>query len=197
MRRRRTEAGCSTRAVAALLAALVLAAGVPSPATGADSSVTKREKKVRRVLLEPAGYEKVVLLVSDHKEYKYFKFTPGAPLALEVLGPTKLAVKVRLLFDTTMKGTQDFSLRIDEKGLLDPRKEVGAHRLKARKSTVAILKDDAAIVPAKAETFDLVVPSGRHTYSVTLGGGLAAAIVRIEIPKKDLLANRKKQGGAR
>ena len=52
------------------------------------------------------------------------KVTSRAPLTLEVVGPTTLSVMVRLLFDKTMKGTQDFSLRIDESGPLGSRKEV-------------------------------------------------------------------------
>jgi len=197
MRRRRPDAALrSTRAAVALLAVLALVAAAPLPAAGADSAVSKREKKVRTVLLEPGGYEKVVLVVSDRKEYKYFKFSPRTPLMLEVVGPTTLSVMVRLLFDKTMKGTQDFSLRIDENGLLGSRKEIGTHRLKAHKSTVAILKDEPALVPAKAETLDVIVPAGKHSYHFALGGGSAAtAIVRILIPKKDLGVRAKKREG--
>lgn len=198
MKRRRSEAALrSTRAAVALLALLALAtAAAPLPAAGSDSVVSRRAKNVRKVLLEPGGHEKVVLLVSKRKEYKYFKFTPRAPLTLEVVGPTTLSVMVRLLFDKTMKGTQDFSLRIEENGLLGSRKEVSTHSFKAHKSAVARLKDEPALVPSKAELLDIVVPAGNHSYHLALGGGSAAtAIVRIQIPKKDLGGGVKKRGG--
>jgi hypothetical protein len=177
------------RAAAALLAALaVVVAAVPPPAAGADSAVTRHEKKAPRIPLEPGGYEKVVILLGDgNKEYKYYQFSPRTPLALEVAGPTTLSIMVRLLFDKTMKGTQDFSLRIDERGLLGSRKEVATHALKAHKSTVSTLKGETGLVPGKAETLDLAVPEGTHGYGFTLGGAAAAtALIRIQMPKKDL-----------
>lgn len=184
--------------IGAVLLALTAAAALDPAAVRAGSAVTKREAKVAKVLIEPGGYEKVVVLVSDRREYKYYRFSPPAPLTLEITGPTTLSVMVRLLFDQTMKGTQDFTLRVEEGGLLGSFTQIGVHNLKAHKSTVASLKDVKDLVPSKAETLDIVVPGGKHSYRILLGAGpKAVAIARVQIPKKDLVAGAEKTGGSR
>lgn len=169
----------------------------PAPAWAA-SAVTKREAKVAKTTIEPGGYERVVVLLSDRREYKYYRFSAATPLTLEISGPTTLSVMIRLLFDQTMKGTQDFSVRVEEGGPLGSVKESGVHSLKAHKSTVATLKDESALVPSKAETLDIAVPGGKHSYRLVLGAGpKTGAIVRVQMPTKDLVAGTQRSEGGR
>jgi hypothetical protein len=163
-----------------------------SPSVAAVTTTQVKEKKPRQLVFEPSGYEKVALLVSKGSNYRYHQFSMTMPLKLDVEGPTNLEILIRILYDITMKGIQEYTMKIEEEGLLGARSEVGVHYLKAVKSRVSTLKDENTIVPSKAQTINLAVPKGKHVYHINFKAGLAKrALIRVLIPAKDLKIRKK------
>src|SRR5262245_64602023 len=119
-----------TRLVLILLCFLILAMNVSAQtetnkstqskaSTQTKKNLTKKKRtKHKMVLYEPASYDKMILLITKGKEWKYYRFTPDNPLKLDAEGTTILEFRIRLLYDATMKGGQNFTLTLEEDGLL-------------------------------------------------------------------------------
>jgi hypothetical protein len=146
----------------------------------------KKRTKHKKVLYEPASYDKMILLITKGKEWKYYRFTPEKPLKLEAEGTTVLEFRIRLLYDATMKGGQNFTLTLEEEGLLT--KSVAASfSFNAQKSRITSVKGEPQLVPSTGDEFKFTVPNGKHTYLVSLRGTDAkAAALRVLIPEKDV-----------
>ena len=154
--------------------------------TGKTKSANPRAKQ-RKVLYAPTGYDRVGVIVNKGKEYKYYIFSRETPLKLELEGTTTLEVKVRLLYDVTMKGTQNFTVAIEQEGILGTRSQVASYSFTAEKSRISSLQGENGVVPSKAHGFKLVVPDGKHQYVITLRSTTAkSAAIRILIPKRDI-----------
>lgn len=146
----------------------------------------KKRTKHRKVLYEPASYDKIILLITKGKEWKYYRFTPQTPLKLEAEGTTVLEFRIRLLYDSTMKGGQNFTLMLEEDGMLT-KSLAASFSFNARKSRITTVKGEPQIVPSTGDEFKFTVPNGKHTYLLSLRGTDAkAAALRILIPEKDL-----------
>lgn len=151
------------------------------------AAVKGKARKPRMVLYAPTTYDRVAVLLHKGKEQKYYLFSRENPAKLELQGPTTLAVNVRLLYDVAMKGAQNFTIAVEENGMLGKRSEVASYSFTAQKSPVSTFKGEAEVVPSKAQKFKLEVPSGIHRYTISLRNTAAsAAAIRILIPKKDI-----------
>lgn len=158
-------------------------------------SQAKRYIKQRKILYAPTGYEGVDILLNKGREYKYYIFSNRTPLKLEIEWATTLIVKVRLLYDITMKGKQNFALEIEEGGFLGAKSEIASYSFTTEKSRLSALQGDTAVVPSRAHTFKLKVPDGKHSYTISLRSmTLQSAAIRILIPESDIKLTKKKEG---
>ena len=177
------------RRIAIPLVFLMLAGTIlPHASNAATAAVTAQKKTPKRMILyAPTAYDRVVILVHKGKEYKYYLFSKATPVRLEIQGPTTLSVHVRLLYDLTMKGAQNFTVTVEEDGMLGRRSEVASSSFTAQKSPVSTIKGKTKAVPSKAESFKLDVPGGIHRYTINLRASAApSAVIRIQIPKRDV-----------
>lgn len=160
----------------------------PWEAKGAHPVNKPRHAGVKKVLLEPKGYEAVDLLKSKNKEYKYYLFTAKRPLEFSLEGPTQLSIKVRLIYGVTMKGRQGASILVRHKSALGLSSDLEPWTFTAEKSAVAAFAEHPKLAPSRAYNFKLDVPEGRHHYRLSLKADPAAWLaIRILIPKRDIL----------
>jgi len=154
--------------------------------TQTQKNETKKQHS-SKVLFEPKSYDKVAVTITKGKEWKYYQFSEKKPLVFEVQGTTIVYFRVRLLYDVTMKGDQNFTLAMQEQGMLGMKSDVLTYSFKAKKSSATKMKTDPQLVPSAAHEFKFTVPDGKHEYYFTLRGTAApAALIRILIREKDL-----------
>lgn len=170
---------------------MLVALSMIFPYLAADQPPTgKNETKKHAsgtMLFEPSAYEKVVVVLTKGKEWKYYQFTPDKPLLLDVEGTTVLYFRARLLYDSTMKGDQNFTLSFGEQGLLGMKSDLLFYSFKAKKSSVSTMKNEPRLIPSAAHEFKVTIPNGKHGYVISLKGTSAhGALLRILIRKRDL-----------
>jgi hypothetical protein len=152
-----------------------------------QTQAKKDYTKQRKILYAPTGYDRVDILTNKGKEYKYYIFSKRTPLKLEVEGPTTLTIKIRLLYNMTMKGRQNFAVAIEEGGFLGTKSEIASYSFTTEKSRISTLRGEPNIIPSKAHSFKLKVPDGKYSYTISLPSMTPqTAAVRILIPKRDI-----------
>ena len=134
------------------------------------------------VSLEALSYHKVVTAFVKEKLITYYVSSKDQSVQLRVIGPTRLKVTTRLNYNANMKGAQRYGLGVWEGG-----KQSMLKALATTKSVGMEYQEWKDVVPGKANSFYLTVPSGEHQYTFQLEGGLAKYIsLRFSIPKSDL-----------
>src|SRR5262249_8363931 len=132
-----------------------------STQTKKKNLTTKKRTKHKKILYEPSSYDKMILLITKGKEWKYYRFTPEKPMKLEAEGTTVLEFRIRLLYDTTMKGGQNFTLTLEEEGLLS-KSLAASFSFNAQKSRITTVKGEPQVVPSTGDEFKFTVPNGKH-----------------------------------
>jgi len=140
------------------------------------------ESKPSLVSIAPTVYDAVETLYYRDKELTYYLLTVDAPIVLDVVGPTRVKVNTRLLYDATMLGEQSYVV-----GVKEGTQPECLYRIDAEPSQTVVLRDRNDAIPGALRHFRLDVPSGAHTYEFrlvdTVAGGLA---VKFYIPRGDL-----------
>ena len=134
------------------------------------------------VSVEPLSYDKVVSAIIKENIVAYYVSTKEHPVQFRVVGPTKVQVGARLNYDDKMKGAQKYSLVMNE-----GKNVVLQRSLQTTKSTGLNYQEWKEVVPGKTNIISIKVPSGEHTYAISLGEGAGKSVsLRFSIPKSDL-----------
>jgi hypothetical protein len=142
----------------------------PSKRSGAQST------------LQPLSYDRVVTCLVKEKLIAYYVASGQRDVQLRVVGPTRVSIATRLSYDKTMKGNQKYAVVVREGTA-----QVVQKALSTTKSVGVEYKEWKEVVPGKVVSFDLTVPSGEHTYHVSLGQSQAHSVaLKFSIPTKDL-----------
>ncbi|MFH1865193.1 MAG: hypothetical protein ABIK85_04860 [Candidatus Eisenbacteria bacterium] len=140
------------------------------------------ESKPSLVSIAPRDYGSVETLLYRDKELTYYLLTKGAPVVLDVVGPTNVKVNTRLLYDATMLGEQTYVVGVREGDAPEC-----VYRIDAEPSQTVVLRDRGDAIPGALRHFEIEVPRGAHTYQFrlvdTVAGGLA---VKFYMPRGDL-----------
>ncbi len=140
------------------------------------------ESKPSLVSIAPQDFDSVETLYYRDKELTYYLMTKDAPVVLDVIGPTRIKVNTRLLYDTTMLGAQTYIVGVSEPGVSED-----LYRIDGEPSHTVVLRDRTDVIPGALRHFLLEGPKGAHTYEFrlvdTVAGGLA---IKFYIPRGDL-----------
>jgi len=145
-------------------------------------TLERQRGKKRLVAIEPLSYDRIVTAKIKENLVAYFVASKERAVQLRVVGPTKVQMSARLNYDQRMKGEQKYALSITEGGT-----PVLQKMLQTTKSVGMSYEDWREVVPGKPNTVFLAVPSGEHTYQVSLGESVGRSVsLKFSIPKKDL-----------
>jgi len=140
----------------------------------------KGSKKL--VSVEPLSYDKVVTATVNESIVAYYVSSRERAVQFRVVGPTKVQISTRLNYDQTMKGKQKYSLTV-----VEGNSTISQRSLQTTKSTGLSYKEWKEVVPGKPNSISFSVPSGEHTYRVSLGEGAGQSVsLRFSVPKADL-----------
>ena len=131
------------------------------------------------VTLTPVDAPRSVNVTEGEKTIPYFTTLVGKPVRYRVVGPVALRLTTRLDFDTSMRGTQNYALRVREGAR--PLRDLA---FKTTKAVTAIYSNLPDRVPSKYDRATINVPAGTHELLVELlrpAGG--AAEVHAAIPQ--------------
>lgn len=159
--------------------------GVPH-AEGRIACRMYRQVKLRprkRVPLTPAAYLGVATLQFESgNQSTYYRCSNDDPIVLDLTGPTDLEIFTRLDFDTTMNGTQPYTVRLVRDGGIER-----VFHLTAEKLNGAHWIESPELVPGTRQTLNLTVPRGRHRYEMRcVRPGACDVAVKFRIPEDDL-----------
>jgi hypothetical protein len=132
------------------------------------------------VSLTPIRAGRSVLVSEGEKIIPYYTSRKGQPVVVRVVGPTSLELLTRLDFDSSMRGTIAYWLRIAEGG-----RTLREAELRTTKATTAAYTNLPDRVPSKFDRIVLPVPEGTHEIAVELlqpAGGAAEIHARIPEP---------------
>lgn len=136
----------------------------------------------RYVSIAPLDPGRTLTAVGGEKQIRYYPIVKDSTVVVRIVGPTKLRILSRLLFDFALHGRRHYTLVIDEEG--KPVREV---TLATTRSTSVVFEDAQGVVPGKNKVTLLEVPKGVHRFGVRLGPDSdGAAAVRFTIPVEDL-----------
>ncbi len=159
----------------------VVIEGSGSPAA-VKLQLQKGKQKLSRSNLQARSYSRVATAVVKEKLLTYYVAAKDRGVQIRVIGPTRLKVTTRLNYDASMKGGQKYSVSVWEGD-----RRVQLKSLSTTKALAASYQDWKDVIPGKAVSFMMPVPSGEHYYYYKLEGGGARSIsFRFSIPKKDL-----------
>jgi hypothetical protein len=109
----------------------------------------------------------------------YYLFDAATPLGFAVTGPTTLKIYVRLDFDHTMNGAQDFALEVYCDGA--PWRRFNYH---TEKLSSAVYVERADVLPGARQLLRVAVPEGPHRYEIRCVRPEACGVAaRIRIPR--------------
>ena len=138
--------------------------------------------KGRAVRLEPSSYDRVATAVVAEKLIPYYVCSRQKGVQLRVIGPTKVAVDLRLNFDASMQGKQKYSITV-----LEGARTVVTTPYTSTRSVGASYQDWKEVVPGKLNNLIFTVPEGEHVYKFSLDEGLAQSVsMKFSIPEKDV-----------
>jgi len=145
-----------------------------------------KPKKIAWVSYEPEKFERSVLLHTRDTETTYYRFGVDRPVSLTLHGPLTMKVRTRLDFGHERGYYQTYAIRcfVD-----DELRRTETH--KARASHTSTYPDLAEIMPGVAMDFEVDIPDGVHTITLTLDCTTArSASLRILIPEKSVTNGR-------
>lgn len=125
--------------------------------TGAQKSVQ------RMVSLTPVAAEQSVDLTEGEKVIPYYTIADGHPVRFRVVGPTTLELATRLDFDSTMRGSQRYRLRLRE-----GTRVIREFELRTTKALGATYTQRPERVPSKMDVTRVPIADGVHEITVEL-----------------------------
>ncbi len=181
LRARRLRAALMQTAV--LAAAVVTALMLPLAASAADwKSVT------------PASSDGRTQIMVDRKTLSYHRATDETPVRFVVEGPTRVKVLTRLRFPTSVTGAMDYTVAVALDGAPHAVHELSTESAGPNATYLAL----EMFSPGKLRRFYIDVPTGRHAFDLTAGGGTTVDVRVFEkadrVPKRVSLAPRSYAG---
>ncbi len=132
------------------------------------------------VSLTPIVADRSVNVAEGEKLIPYYTVATGRPIRLRVIGPTTLELSTRLDFDATMRGIQNYRLRLSE-----GTRTLRDLDLKTTKAIAASYENVRDRVPSKLGVSRIPVPDGTHEITIALllpARGAAQVHARIPEP---------------
>lgn len=118
--------------------------------------LTRISKKSRSIA--PASYKQSLSLIAGDTKTTYYAATRKDPAIFEYNGSGTLEVWTRLAFSKTMKGTQHYTIVVEQQGKT-PRRM----KLETEISETSILKNDGDVIPGKARRFKIDLGKGKNS----------------------------------
>jgi hypothetical protein len=141
-----------------------------------------KEKKLEWIAYCPMTPSEPVDLISKESTTSYYRFSFEKPLKIEIIGPTELRVLTRVENHYEMKGRIHYRVQIKEAD-----KVLNTYQLSSERSETAVYKENRDLIPGKACEFVIIVPKGKHNYTVfPLDEDKSTLLGRLLIPKKDV-----------
>jgi hypothetical protein len=135
-----------------------------------------------RVSIAPSDFVSVETLLYKEKELTYYLMNSAGGVTLDVVGPTELKVNTRLMYDSTMLGSQTYVVGVSEEG-----GEERLYSIEGELSQSIVSRDRDDVIPGALRFFFLDIPEGVHTYAFRLANGPAAEVaIKFYIPRGDL-----------
>jgi len=119
------------------------------------NNLTKQAKYIA-----PSAYDKSLALITGDTKTTYYTATSKKPVIFEYTGSGTVTVWTRLAFSKSMKGTQHYTILVEEEG-----KEPRRMKLETSISGTSVWENDGGVIPGKAKRFELKLGSGKHRIS--------------------------------
>ncbi len=116
------------------------------------NNLTKKSKSIA-----PSAYEKSLSLITGDTKTTYYSASREKPVVFEYNGSGTLTVWTRLAFNESMKGTQHYTIVI-ENDEDTPRRM----KLETVISETSTWSNDSGVIPGKARRFELKLGKGKH-----------------------------------
>lgn len=114
------------------------------------------------VKLVPVSYTAVEEIFTKNKiSTSYYEATKSKPVKIEINGPKKIKVLLRLGFNCKMKGKIDYRVTIREDNNIK-----NTYQISAQNSTQSVFKNIKDLTPGMANFIYIDVPSGAHSYEI-------------------------------
>ena len=152
--------------------------GAPAAMVRIQTSTTRGPQPM--VSLTPIAADRSVHVAEGEKLIPYYTVEAGKPVRLRVIGPTTLELSTRLDFDATMRGFQNYRLRLGEGS-----RTLRDLDLKTTKAVAASYQNVRDRTPSKLTVTRIPIPAGTHEISITLllpARGTAQVHARIPEP---------------
>ena len=132
--------------------------------------------------LYPVAMDRMLTLIYNEKRLDFHLATTAQPVKLRVIGPTRLRMVTRLVYGSTMKGTQKYALVMAlDKNPLKP------EEFSTTKAINSQFEEESDWVPGKSRTAYIVVPDGEHELTVTPQATDAPGVaLRFTLPAEDV-----------
>ncbi len=135
-----------------------------------------------QVAVFPVAMAEAITLVVKEKPIEYAVARREAPVELTIVGPTRLRVVSRYIYDDRMKGTQRYTVRVERDGKPSPGKV-----LKTEKSLLAECREKPAWNFGRSRTFYVEIPRGVHRVSLRPSNNDSPGLaLRFTIPREDI-----------
>ncbi|MBK6766952.1 MAG: hypothetical protein IPG71_11800 [bacterium] len=138
------------------------------------------------VAMTPFEYTTAVDLVTNETAYTYYRVGEADRAALKLVGPATLKVLSRIEFGPDMQGSQRWRVQVLEDGNVKK-----SYSLSAGTSDVIQYRTPAKLVPSRAETFFVEVPTGEHVYEFRIPDDRRTALLRFLLPTDELVGDKK------
>lgn len=136
---------------------------------------------IKTVAITPQDSSKAVELIVGEEITTYYRLQKDNPVNLTLIGPASLKILTRLEYNSTMRGQQNFRVRVFEDDSIK-----STYSLNSQKSDVCRYKEPLGLVPSKAEKLLLDIPAGEHAYRFVLPENHRTILIKFLLPKKDL-----------
>jgi len=124
----------------------------------------------------------MLTLIYNEKRLDFHLATVAKPVKLRVIGPTRLRMVTRLIYGSTMKGTQKYALALAlDQNSLKP------EEFSTSKAINSQFEEESDWVPGKSRTAYIVIPDGEHELTVTPQATDAPGVaLRFTLPAEDV-----------
>lgn len=140
------------------------------------------------VAITPISYARIATVFVNDSRATYYAAIADRPVVFRVVGPARLKVVSRLVFDDRMLGSQKYTVSIFEGKKLFQRLPLETVRAVSQS-----FGDWPQVVPGKSRAFFIDVPAGEHHYNFGLSGGLAPGVAFLFALPKTALGNRENE----
>ncbi len=132
--------------------------------------------------MEPLSFDRVVTINSSEKLITYYVCSRKKEIELRVIGPTRLDVAARLIFDSKMQGEQNYGV-----GIWEGAKQIMMKSFSSTRAMRTTFEDWKEVVPGKLNSLSIAVPKGRHIFRLALSGASAGPVaMKFSVPSKDV-----------